>query len=508
MPSDSTSAKSTPLRKELQAEEQKFCGLLEAAPDAIVGVDEQGRVVFANKQTEVLFQYSREELLGRAVEILLPERFQKHHVIYRADYLSTPHVRSMGTAGMELYGRRKDGSEFPVEISLSPLETKEGILVVSVIRDITERERTEELLRFSQFASDHSPVAAFWMGSDARFIYVNDAACRSLGYSREELLSIAVCDINPDYPAEAWPEIWKKIKDHGSFTFETRHRAKDGRTFPVEITTNYLTYKGKEYNCSLIRDLTERKQLEAQLLQAQKIAALGRLAAGVAHDFNNLLLVIKGQSFFLQEALSHDERLAGAAKEIDDAADRAAALTNQLLVFSRQQVLQPKVLDLNAVVSDTSTMLRRLIGESIHLVTSPAPALGRVKADPGQMEQVIINLALNARDAMPQGGKLIIETKNVEVNKSFARQHVPIQPGSFVMLAVTDTGIGMDGKPWPTSSNPSLLKRREAKGQGWGWRPSMESSSRAGDTFWSPASRIVAQPLKSTCRTLNCPRTR
>lgn len=217
-----------------------------------------------------------------------------------------------------------------------------------------------------------------------------------------------------------------------------------------------------------VRDVTERKQLEAQLLQSQKMEAMGRLVAGVAHDFNNLLLVIKSHSFFLRNSLSHDEQLAEAAKEIDDAADRAASLTSQLLAFVRRQVLQPKVLDLNAVVGDISTLLRRLIGESIHLVTSPDPALGWIKADPGQIERVIINLAVNARDAMPQGGKLLIGTANAELDESYARQQIPVKPGSYVVLTVTDTGIGMDEETQAHIFDPFFTTKEPGKGTGLG----------------------------------------
>jgi two-component system, cell cycle sensor histidine kinase and response regulator CckA len=191
-------------------------------------------------------------------------------------------------------------------------------------------------------------------------------------------------------------------------------------------------------------DVTERRALEQQLRQAQKMEAVGRLAGGIAHDFNNLLMVISGYSEFLLERIGNDPTMRGHAQEIANAAGRATSLTRQLLAFSRKQMLAPKIVDLNSVVTENVKMLTRLIGEDIDLVMVPGPDIGSVKADPGQIEQVIMNLAVNARDAMPQGGKLTIETANVTLDANYARFHAPVKPGDYVMLAISDTGVGMD----------------------------------------------------------------
>jgi signal transduction histidine kinase len=191
-------------------------------------------------------------------------------------------------------------------------------------------------------------------------------------------------------------------------------------------------------------DVTERRALEQQLRQAQKMEAVGRLAGGIAHDFNNLLMVISGYSEFLLAGIGSDPALRGPAQEIANAAERATTLTRQLLAFSRKQMLAPKVVDLNAVVTENLKMLTRLIGEDISLVMVPSSDIGAVKADPGQIEQVVMNLAVNARDAMPQGGKLTIETANVTLGANYARFHSPVKPGDYVMLAISDSGMGMD----------------------------------------------------------------
>jgi nitrogen-specific signal transduction histidine kinase/ActR/RegA family two-component response regulator len=217
-----------------------------------------------------------------------------------------------------------------------------------------------------------------------------------------------------------------------------------------------------------LKDITERKALEKQLRQLQKMEAVGQLSSGIAHDFNNLLGVILGYSELLEDNLSQNTKLRKLAQEIKKAGLRAASLTRQLLAFSRQQVLEPKVLNLNAVVTDTEKMLRRLIGEHIEITSTLAPDLGQVKADQGQIEQVIINLAVNARDAMPTGGKLFIETRNFELDEEYALHHPPAVPGRCVELVITDTGVGMDAQTQSHIFEPFFTTKELGKGTGLG----------------------------------------
>jgi two-component system cell cycle sensor histidine kinase/response regulator CckA len=217
------------------------------------------------------------------------------------------------------------------------------------------------------------------------------------------------------------------------------------------------------------RDVSERRQLEEKFRQAQKMEAVGRLSGGVAHDFNNLLGVIIGYAEYLQESLDPGNSLRSSVDEILKAGKRAASLTRQLLAFSRQQVLDPKVLDLNGVVSDMEKMLRRLIGEDVELSTVLSPDLGRLKADQGQLEQVVMNLVVNARDAMPQGGKLVIETQNMVMDEAFIRRYpYPVQPGPYVLLTVTDSGIGMDAETKARAFEPFFTTKEKGKGTGLG----------------------------------------
>ena len=243
---------------------------------------------------------------------------------------------------------------------------------------------------------------------------------------------------------------------------------KDGAAIVARISGRSIP-NGKEGGTFEIfmEDVTETRTLEIQLRQAQKMAAIGRLAGGIAHDFNNLLMVISGYSEFLLERVGPDPRLRGPAQEISNATQRATSLTRQLLAFSRKQMLAPKVLDLNEVVAENLKMLTRMIGEDIDLVMVPGPTLGAVRADPGQIDQVIMNLAVNARDAMPQGGKLTIETANVTLDENFTRTHTPLTAGDYVMLAISDTGVGMDNETQPRIFEP-FFTTKGAKGTGLG----------------------------------------
>lgn len=353
-----------------------------------------------------------------------------------------------------------------------------------------ERKRSEEALQRSEeqyrllFEGNPLPMWVFDYDTLA-FLAVNDKAIQHYGYSREEFLAMTVREIRPPEELPAFdrlhfgPEIEARSDRAG------KHQRKDGSIIDVEVTRHTIKFRDRPCGLVLSNDITQRKQLENQFRQSQKMEAVGRLAGGVAHDFNNLLTAITGYCDLLLSGLDEDLPLRRDLEEIKKAGDRAASLTRQLLAFSRRQVLQPKVLDLNEVVANIEKMLMRLIGEDIDLITVLHPQLASVKADPGQIEQVIMNLAVNSRDAMPGGGKLTIETANVDLDAQYARRHSEVQPGPYVMLAVTDTGLGMDEEIISHLFEPFFTTKGVGKGTGLGLSTVYGIVKQSGGHIWA-----------------------
>jgi PAS domain S-box-containing protein len=364
----------------------------------------------------------------------------------------------------------------------------EPVRLIARATRLIERARAERALQESEerykllFESNPQPMWVFDQET-FRFLAVNEAAVRSYGYSREEFLSMTIKDIRPaeDVPAllENVAQAARGLDQAGAW----RHRKKDGTVLEVEITSHDIIFDGREAGLVLAADVTERRRLEEQILQSQKMEAVGRLAGGIAHDFNNLLTVITGYGDLLLKG-QLDEQARRKAEEVRKAAERAAGLTRQLLAFSRKQILQPKVISLNDVVSDVDKMLRRLIGEDVELVTLLGRGLDKVKADPGQVEQVVMNLAVNARDAMPQGGKLTVETGNVYLDDAYARRHATVTPGRYVMLAVSDTGTGMDEETQRRVFEPFFTTKEVGKGTGLGLSTVYGIVKQSGGHIW------------------------
>jgi len=342
-------------KTELDESEARYRGLLEAAPDAMVVVDQRGEIVLLNVRAERQFGYHRDELLGQPVTNIIPVGFAERLISDDLRSAADALAQQIGT-GIELSGRRKDGTEFPIELMLSPLESAEGILVTAAIRDISVR-----------------------------------------------------------------------------------------------------------------------KEAEGELLQAQKLESIGRLAGGIAHDFNNMLFVINGHAEMLGEDLLPERR---AALDLDEAVrnvraileagQRAATLTAQLLAFSRQQVISPTVLDLNAAIDGLEPMVRQLIGEDMQLVVKQGDSIGQIRADVGQLDQILVNLVVNARDAMPEGGTITIETGDVQIDEPYAVERFALPAGKYVQLVVSDTGVGMDRAMREHIFEPFFTTKEVGKGTGLG----------------------------------------
>src|ERR1035441_3088967 len=278
-------------------------------------------------------------------------------------------------------------------------------------------------------------------------------------------------------------------------------RRKDGAEFPVEVSLSSVETDEGIFGIAFVSDITVRKALEEQLMHAQKMEAVGRLAGGVAHDFNNMLTVIGGYNRMILDELSTLDPLRGYSEEILKAADRAGALTNQLLAFSRRQIMQPRIINVNDVISQTESMLRRLIGEDIQLVISLGADAGNIKTDPHHIEQAIVNLAVNARDAMPGGGRIIIETGNVQIDETYAKTHMGVKPGEFVMIAVSDTGHGMDSATRQNIFEPFFTTKPRGKGTGLGLATVYGMVKQSGGDIW-----VYSEPGQGTTFKLYFPR--
>ena len=349
--------------------------------------------------------------------------------------------------------------------------------MIGICWDITARKMAEESLRLAQFSVDNSADFTMWLASDGRFVNVSESFCTRLGYSRDELVAMSIFDIDVAVvPAEAWPERWREIRERGPLTFEREYRTKNGETFPVEIRSIVIEHEGREYDCGIARDITERKaaeealrQAEERLHQSQKMEAVGQLAGGIAHDFNNLLTAILGYSdLILLDGSSTVDEVRPDLEEIKRAGERARVLTQQILAFSRRQALRPQVVFLDQVLRGIEPLLRRSIGEDIDLQITESPGLAPVEVDPHQFEQVVVNLLLNARDAMPSGGRLTIETGTVDLDEEFCRTHAGALPGSYAMLRVSDTGVGMDAATKERIFEPFFTTKAVGAGTGLG----------------------------------------
>jgi PAS domain S-box-containing protein len=330
----------------------------------------------------------------------------------------------------------------------------------------TKKAKSEDSQPYVQIFRKNPQAMWVYDRESLRFLDVNQAAVDLYGYSRAKFLSMHADDLElgnePCVPSQP------QTKEIAPPILECRHRSGSGVPIEVEITTQEIVYAGHPAVLAVVVDAARRKQLEAQLLQAQKMEAVGMLAGGIAHDFNNLLTVIAGYSQLLLNSLSPSDRNRTSVEQIMKAGDRAAALTRQLLAFSRRQAMQTRVLDLNVLVGKLAVMLQRLIGEDIDLRLDFSRDLGQVNADPGQIEQVIMNLVVNSRDAMPQGGTLTLQTANVELTEDYTATQTRVKAGSYVMLQVRDSGSGMDPATRSRLFEPFFTTKAQGRGTGLG----------------------------------------
>jgi PAS domain S-box-containing protein len=463
--------------------------LLETLPDAVIAVDGEGTIVRVNSQAQKLFGYDHDELIGQKVEMLVPESYRGKHQHHRQNFAQTPKTRRMG-ADLDLYGRRRNGSEFPVEISLSPVSTEKGTFVLSAIRDIGDRKRIVEELRraneelhrrtteqLGEYRSrlvsiiDSSEDAILSKDLNGTITSWNKGAERIYGYTPDEVFGKNISLLIPSDRPDEIPEILRKIaRGERIEHHESVRITKDGRRLDVSLSVSPLRdAAGNIVGASVIaRDITAQRRAEGQLRQSQKMEAVGRLAGGVAHDFNNVLGIINACAEFLRDRIDPGAEPSLYVENIRKAIDRGRSLTKQMLAFSRTSAIQPRVLDLNERLRDISKLLRPLLGDDVEILIVSRSSSAVIEADPGQLDQVVVNLALNARDAMLGGGKFVLETSLARFDDSIAEPQQAVPPGKYVMLAVSDTGCGMDEATVSRIFEPFFTTKEVGKGTGLG----------------------------------------
>ena len=427
------------------------------------------RFLEVNEAAVRAYGYSRDEFLAMTVlQIRPPEEASAllHVVANRKDGLNERGVWRH---------QRKDGGLLFVEIIAFGFEENGRKQELVLAQDVTSRQRTEEALQQSQAylrsLLDNAPLGICRTSDEGDCFEALNSTLREMlgGYTLEEALRLKLST-----------QVWTDSKDRARITeitqrnsnikgYETTFRRRDGTTLPVRVSGSFVRDPdGSTHFEGYVEDMTQQSVLEQQVRQVQKLEAVGRLAGGMAHDFNNVLVVIKLSTELMLAQITPESPLIKLLLQVSSAADRAAALTRQILAFGRQQIMQTRVINLNSVVGETSHMLRHVIGEDIQLVTKLGEAVDNARLDPDQIAQVILNLAVNARDAMPEGGTLHIETSNADLDDAYTKSHPPVQPGRYVMLAVSDTGTGIEKSVLPRIFDPFFTTKDVGKGTGLG----------------------------------------
>ena len=462
---DITEKKNT--EQELGNSEKSYRELFDSSNDAIYIQDRNGVFLAVNKGAEKMYGYPKEYFVGRTPEFISAEGKNDLQMVGKCiekAFAGEPQL-------FEFWGKRKNGDIFPKEVRLHKGTYFGKEVIIAMAQDITKRKQAEEqLLKLSQ-ALEQSPVSIVILNSTRLIEYVNDGFCQITGFDPSEVIGEDPLILRAkDHDRQVYDDLWATIEKGGTWQGELLSRRKDGKPFWEEVTaaplfddmgniTHYIAFK---------IDVTEKKAMEEEFRQAMKMEAIGRLAGGVAHDFNNLLTVILGYTELILMKMDADSPFYKKIQEIDKAGRRAEQVTSQLLAFSRKQIMQPKILEVNRLIREMQKMLPRLIGEHIQLELQLDRKDSLIKTDPGQIEQVILNLAINARDAMPEGGKLVIRTGRKKIGREEARQYEDIEPGEYVKIIVKDMGSGMADETVERIFEPFFTTKEKGRGTGLG----------------------------------------
>ncbi len=455
-------------RKRAEEARGLLVAIVESSGDAIIGQKPDGTILSWNKGAETMYGYTAEEAQGRNISLILPaDRIDETKEICGRVMKGEP------IPSYETVRKRKDGTLMDVSIKVSRILDSSGqVIGVSVIgRDISDFKRTERARARLALAVEHTAEGVVITETDGTITYVNPAFEEITGYRREEVMGQNPRLLKSGRQApEVYQAMWATLGRGQAWSGSLINKRKDGTFYEAEAVISPVRDEtGQLINYVAVeRDVTHERHLEEQLRQAQKMEAVGQLAGGIAHDFNNLLTIITGYGQLLLEDLELNDPRRLKMAEINKAANRAVVLTRQLLAFGRRQMLVFEVLDLNDVLSNMEQMLHRLISEDIELVIVQGESLGRARTDRGQIEQVILNLALNARDAMPGGGRLTIATSNVELAGEHALTHPEVMPGSYVTLTVSDNGCGISQEAQARIFEPFFTTKEKGKGTGLG----------------------------------------